>query len=74
MNKVLIFDFDGTLADSFVTLLETFEEIAARKAGVKILSVGWGFNRASILKDHNPDMFAQTPTELTNALEAFKTK
>ncbi|MBX4191081.1 HAD hydrolase-like protein, partial [Candidatus Saccharibacteria bacterium] len=28
--KTLIFDFDGTIADSFETLLEIFEEIHAR--------------------------------------------
>jgi phosphoglycolate phosphatase len=41
---------------------------AARKSGIRILSVGWGFNHAPALKSHNPDEFADTPIELIKVL------
>lgn len=38
---------------------------AARKVGMPIISVGWGFNLPSILEKMNPGMVVQSPKEFT---------
>lgn len=37
---------------------------ACKKAGVEIVSVTYGFNGESILREHNPDYIVHTPSEL----------
>ena len=37
---------------------------AAKKAGIKIASVCWGYNTAEALAKHNPDYLLQTPKDL----------
>lgn len=43
---------------------ETRDIEAARKAGVKIVSVCWGFNSEDVLRKHNPDWLLSKPEEL----------
>ena len=43
---------------------ETRDIEACKKAGVPIISVGWGFNTSMNLKSHNPDYFIEDPKEL----------
>ncbi len=39
---------------------------AAKEAGIKIISVGWGFNSKEILEKQKPDFFINKPEELKN--------
>lgn len=39
---------------------------AARKAGVKVAAVTWGYNEEEILQQHNPDFLLRNPAELVN--------
>jgi len=41
---------------------------AARNAGVRIISVTWGFNEAERLEKHVPDWLIQSPEEILNIL------
>jgi phosphoglycolate phosphatase len=41
---------------------------SAKKVGIQIISVTWGFNTAKKLKETNPDFLANTPNELCKAL------
>jgi len=47
MIKLAIFDFDGTLADSFPWFTRVINAIAFG-------AVGWGFTRADALAAHRP--------------------
>jgi len=49
---------------------ETRDIEACKKAGVPIISVGWGFNTSENLKKHDPNYFIEDPKEL---LEIAKT-
>lgn len=42
---------------------------AARKVGIKVISVSWGFNSEKILKEHEPDAFIGKASELVRAVE-----
>lgn len=45
---------------------------AARKVGIKVISVGWGFNRPKRLKAARPDFFVSRPAQLVAAVrDAF---
>ena len=43
---------------------ETRDIDAARKCKVKVISVGWGFNTAEVLKKSNPDWFVDEPKDI----------
>ncbi len=49
---------------------ETRDIEAARRAGIRSISVTWGFNATEILRSHNPDFMADTPDDLA---QLFKT-
>lgn len=42
---------------------------AARKAGVRIVAVAWGFNTGAALRNHNPDYFAEKPEDFLEIAE-----
>jgi phosphoglycolate phosphatase len=42
---------------------------SAREAGLRIMSVTWGFNNAEILQKHRPTRLIETPDELLDNLE-----
>lgn len=44
---------------------------AAKKVGIKIISVGWGFNSSSGLKKSNPDYFVEKPNILLHTIEVL---
>ncbi len=48
---------------------ETRDIEAARKAGIKIISVSWGFNTKTVLETLKPDALIQTPKELLSAIQ-----
>lgn len=48
---------------------ETRDIMGAHAAGLKIISVSWGYNSRQALADKNPDMLVDTPEELTAALK-----
>lgn len=37
---------------------------AAKKVGIKVAAVGWGYNSAKALRKYNPDYVLQTPDEI----------
>jgi len=41
---------------------------AAKRAGVRILSVGWGYNTPEILSRHEPDVLAEKPADIIGAI------
>lgn len=41
---------------------------AAKKAGIPIISVEWGYNSAEILRKHKPDFFVTKPKEIARAI------
>ncbi len=43
---------------------ETRDIEAAKKVGVDVIAVGWGYNSAQVLKRHHPTFFVHTPKEL----------
>lgn len=47
---------------------ETRDIIAAHHAGVKIVSVSWGYNNSQILNEHQPDKLINQPGELVTAI------
>lgn len=49
---------------------ETRDIDAAKRVGIRIVSVGWGFNSATLLKTHDPDALANTTAELASLLHS----
>jgi phosphoglycolate phosphatase len=49
---------------------ETRDIDAAKHVGIRIVSVGWGFNNAALLKTHGPDALANTSSELASLLQS----
>ncbi len=47
---------------------ETRDIRSARKSGIGVIAVGWGFNSQEILAEHEPDFLAVKPTELLKAI------
>jgi phosphoglycolate phosphatase len=47
---------------------ETRDVEAAKHVGIRSVAVAWGFNSASLLKTHDPDVLANTPDELAGSL------
>ncbi len=41
----------------------------ARESGIKIISVGWGFNKKEVLLKNKPDYFAENPSDLKKILK-----
>ncbi|PKN77740.1 MAG: carotenoid oxygenase [Candidatus Cloacimonetes bacterium HGW-Cloacimonetes-1] len=52
---------------------ETRDIVAAKKCGIKIISVAWGFQDKSILSQYNPDMIAETPQDLYDIIKSYST-
>lgn len=50
---------------------ETRDIEAARKAGVKIISVAWGFNTKEVLLAQKPDVLIHSPAELLSAIQSL---
>jgi phosphoglycolate phosphatase len=50
---------------------ESRDIIAAHKAGIKCLSVGWGFQSAEFLNSLNPDMILEEPALFENAVKSI---
>ena len=47
---------------------ETRDVRSARKSGIAIIAVSWGFNSAEILQEHRPDYLVDRPQELLEAI------
>lgn len=47
---------------------ETRDIRSARKSGIAIIAVSWGFNSAKILQEHQPDYLVDRPQELLEAI------
>ena len=50
---------------------ETRDIEAAKKSGIKVIAVSWGYNSASLLKKYYPDYLAEKPQEITDALRVL---
>lgn len=48
---------------------EVRDVVAARKAGVDVAAVGWGFNSPDVLARHKPTFLISQPGELLEAIE-----
>lgn len=44
---------------------------AARSAGIRIISVSWGFNAEEKLREHNPDWLIHSPEEILRILKSL---
>lgn len=51
---------------------ETRDIASAKKAGVRIIAVSWGFNNADILKKYQPDFLIEKPDDLINVLNRIQ--
>ena len=51
---------------------ETRDIKAARKAGIKILSVGWGFNNVAALESEEPDSLILNPQDLVAKIDIIQ--
>ncbi len=47
---------------------ETRDIEAAHKAGMKAIAVTWGYNTAPVLKEYNPEVLVNKPSEISDAL------
>ena len=47
---------------------ETRDVRSARKSGIAMIAVSWGFNAAEILQEHEPDYLVDRPQELLEAI------
>jgi HAD superfamily hydrolase (TIGR01509 family) len=45
---------------------------AAKKTGIKIIAVGWGFNSLEALAAHNPDFLIERPQELIEIMSNMR--
>ncbi|GAF99656.1 unnamed protein product, partial [marine sediment metagenome] len=44
---------------------------AAKKVGVRIVAVGWGYNTGQLLRKRNPDYLVESPKELVKIVESL---
>jgi len=45
---------------------------AAKKTGIKVIAVGWGFNSQEALAAHNPDFLIERPQELIEIMNSWQ--
>ena len=45
---------------------------AAKKTGIKVIAVGWGFNSQEALAAHNPDFLIERPHELIEIMNSWQ--
>ena len=50
---------------------EVRDILAARKVGIAVASVAWGYNTVEALKSHSPNYFAQTLDEMKQIIHHF---
>lgn len=50
---------------------ETRDIRSARKSGVGIISVDWGFHSSQLLNQHYPDALATAPSDILDAIEVW---
>jgi phosphoglycolate phosphatase len=51
---------------------ETRDIEAARKSGIKVIAVSWGFNSKQVLAEQNPDYLVHHPQELIYLIESLE--
>lgn len=51
---------------------ETRDIEAARKSGIKVIAVGWGFNSKKVLAEQNPDYLVHHPQEIIYLIESLE--
>ena len=51
---------------------ETRDIEAARKSGIKVIAVSWGFNSKKVLAEQNPDYLIHHPQELIYLIESLE--
>lgn len=70
MLKKIIKDYNLDSETSYYIGDEIRDVDAAKKAGIKSVSVTWGFNGEEILSSRNPDHIVRTPQELASIFRA----
>ncbi len=50
---------------------ETRDIEAAKKMGIKVIAVAWGFNEHQVLAEHHPDFLISQPDELLEIIESL---
>ncbi len=45
--------------------------IAAKKSGIRVISVSWGFHAAELLSSHNPDYLVEEPQEIVELMKSL---
>lgn len=50
---------------------ETRDIRSAKKSGIPVIAVSWGFNSAAILAEHQPDFLIEKPIELIEAIACW---
>lgn len=67
--RVVMKDQKATPADILYVGDEVRDIEAARKAGIPIISVTWGYNGQKILRKYHPNYLVSTPAELLKAIK-----
>jgi phosphoglycolate phosphatase len=64
---------DGLSKDQALYIGDEIRDIdACKDAGIRIISVGWGYNTPSSLKSKNPDFFVSTPSGIPSVLSTLE--
>ncbi len=65
-----VLEKQGAHADSTVYIGDEVRDIsAARRVGMRVVSVGWGYSHPEILSRYAPDHLVSTPAEIAEVLE-----
>lgn len=51
---------------------ETRDIEAAKRTGIRVIAVSWGFNLRQVLAEHEPDFLIQHPSELITVIERLQ--
>jgi phosphoglycolate phosphatase len=57
------------LADTFYIGDEVRDIEAAKKAGIRVVAVTWGYNTEAVLHEHTPDFMAVNPAGIMTAID-----
>ena len=67
--KAILEEYKLMLNEVIVIGDEVRDVLAAKKIGIKIIAVAWGYNSDKILKQQNPDYLAQNSKQLLKILK-----
>ena len=67
--KKILKKYDLAMKDTIYVGDETRDVDAAKKIGMKVVAVSWGFESKNLIEQSKPDFLVETPEELVTALQ-----